>query len=109
MAQNACMVVRTFEHDRRAYRITYTMDENEDTCIISVCLSTLEEGLGEAPTTSAVSIIGLTAAQRHALFEMISGAKEPLFPVHLYDVVRDYTTMALYQPGVSTTTSAQQR
>jgi len=85
--------VRSLQREGREFVLhyTFTTEETEEgqRCRIQASLS--EKVTGGAPRSNcSVELPYLDLDAGRKLFEMIAGAEDPVFPVHVADIVRDH-------------------
>ncbi len=84
---------RDYEKDGRKFTITYELQEREEprgpAHLIRVSLVEKEGPEEQIVTGCNVELFYLRPEIGLKLNDIISGAKEPVFPVHVADIVRD--------------------
>jgi len=84
---------RSVSADGRDFSLSYTLTLTEShegqSCTIAVSLRERDRQGNERESSCTVELAHIRLEAASLLFEKISGPLEPLFPVHLPDVVRD--------------------
>ncbi|HHX28947.1 MAG TPA: hypothetical protein GX716_08090 [Firmicutes bacterium] len=84
---------RTFSMEGRQFTASYLLGEERDAegqrCVIRAVLREAGNAGSHKESTASVQLIYLHPDIGRRIFEVIAGAEEPVFPVHLPDIVRD--------------------
>lgn len=95
MPQNRILreCTRSFSREGREFTASYFLGEESDAegkrCFIRAALRETNEEGTDIVTSTAVDLLYLRTDIGKRIFEVIAGAEDPVFPVHVPDIVRD--------------------
>ncbi len=84
---------RSFSVEGREFTASYLLREEHgaggERCVIRAVLRETGKAGSDKESSASVELIYLHPAVGRRIFDAITGAKDPVFPVHLPDIVRD--------------------